>query len=90
MGVPGGVLIAYSISGKSPNILAAIAAARLRKMIVIGLTGQSTSPMSQELCDHVICTPSTQTPQIQEGHLIVGHVLCQLIESELFPEYRKA
>jgi len=88
IGAEGDVLLAYSTSGGSKNILAAIDAARAKKMIVVGLTGLRESAMSTGRCDHVLRTPSTHTPHIQEGHLIMGHILCQLIEQELFAAER--
>jgi D-sedoheptulose 7-phosphate isomerase len=88
LGVPGDVLLAYSTSGSSANILAAIAAAKARQMVVVGLTGARPSPMVQGLCDHVLCTPATHTPHIQEGHLVLGHMLCQLIENGMFKDLR--
>jgi D-sedoheptulose 7-phosphate isomerase len=88
MGKPGDVLLAYSTSGSSPNILKAIAAAREAGMVVVGLTGLRASPMASGLCDHVLRTPSTFTPQIQEGHLVMGHMLCQLIEEGLFKDLK--
>jgi D-sedoheptulose 7-phosphate isomerase len=87
LGMPGDILFAYSTSGSSPNILAAIAAARTRGMRVVGLTGLRDSPMAAGACDFVLRTPSTHTPHIQEGHLVIGHMICQLIESELFADH---
>lgn len=88
LGKPGDVLLAYSTSGSSPNILKAIAAAREAGMLVVGLTGMRESPMAGGLCDHVLRTPSTFTPQIQEGHLVIGHMLCHLIEEGLFKDLK--
>lgn len=88
LGRPGDVLLAYSTSGSSPNILKAIAAARDAGMVVVGLTGMRQSPMADGLCDHVLRTPSTFTPQIQEGHLVIGHMLCHLIEEGLFKDLK--
>ncbi|WP_426321002.1 D-sedoheptulose 7-phosphate isomerase [Pseudoduganella sp. R-43] len=82
-GDKGDVFIAYSTSGKSPNILAALVEARSRGLICIGLTGNRGGPM-RELCDHLFEVPSSDTPKIQEGHLVLGHILCGLIENALF------
>lgn len=77
------VFIGYSTSGKSPNILRAFEEARSRGLICVGLTGNRGGPM-RELCDFLLEIPSGDTPKIQEGHLVVGHILCGLIENALF------
>jgi D-sedoheptulose 7-phosphate isomerase len=90
LGRRGDVFIAYSTSGKSPNILQALRTARERGLVCIGFTGNREAPMPA-LCDHVLATPSADTPKIQEGHLVMGHILCALIESTLFtPPARSA
>lgn len=83
LGRPGDVLIAYSTSGRSPNVLKALEAARALGLVTIGFTGRRPSPMPA-LCDHVLATPSEYTPAIQEGHLVMGHTLCALVERALF------
>ncbi len=82
-GQKGDVFIAYSTSGKSPNILLALREARERGLVCIGLTGNRGGPMP-ELCDFVLEVPSADTPKIQEGHLVLGHTLCGLIENAIF------
>lgn len=82
-GNPGDVFIGYSTSGRSPNILRAIEEAASQEMICIGLTGNRGGPMN-ELCDYLLEVPSGETPKIQEGHLMLGHILCGLVESRLF------
>jgi D-sedoheptulose 7-phosphate isomerase len=82
-GQPGDVLIAYSTSGKSPNILKALAEARRLGLVTIGMTGNRRGAM-REHCDHYLDVPSSETPKIQEGHLVLGHILCGLVESALF------
>jgi D-sedoheptulose 7-phosphate isomerase len=84
-GHKGDVLIAISTSGRSPNILAALSAAASKGMKVIGLTGQDGRAM-REHCHLLIETPSGDTARIQEMHILVGHILCQIIESEIFPK----
>ena len=79
----GDVFIAYSTSGKSPNVIAALQEAKLRGVICIGMTGNRGGPM-KELCDHYLDIPSAYTPKIQEGHAVIGHILCGLIERALF------
>ena len=82
-GNKGDVFIGYSTSGKSPNILRAFEEARARGLVCIGLTGNRSGPM-RELCDHLLEVPSGDTPKIQEGHLVLGHILCGLIENAIF------
>lgn len=83
LGVVGDVFIGYSTSGKSPNIIQALKQAREAGMVTIGLTGNRECPMDQ-LCDWLLRTPSSHTPKIQEGHLVLGHILCGLIEQAIF------
>jgi D-sedoheptulose 7-phosphate isomerase len=79
----GDILIVYSTSGRSSNVLRALESARALGMVCIGMTGNRGGPM-RELCDHLLEVPSSDTPKIQEGHLILGHILCGLIEKALF------
>lgn len=83
MGQQGDVLFALSTSGHSANILKAIKAAKGLGMKVVGLTGASGGDMADQ-CDLLIQIPSTDTPRIQEGHLLIGHIICELTESVLF------
>lgn len=83
LGRQGDVFIAYSTSGSSPNILAALDEARSRGIITIGLTGNRQSPM-RDRCDILLDVPSSETPKIQEGHLVIGHILCGLVEQAIF------
>ena len=83
LGQKGDVFIGYSTSGKSPNVLLAFEEARARGMVCIGLTGNRGGPM-QALCEHLLEVPSVDTPKIQEGHLVLGHILCGLVENALF------
>lgn len=82
-GRKGDVFIAYSTSGKSPNVIAALQEAKSRGIVCIGMTGNRGGPM-RALCDHYIDVPSADTPKIQEGHAVLGHVLCGLVESAFF------
>jgi len=86
-GNKGDILIGYSTSGRSPNILRAFEEAREREMFCIGLSGNSGGPM-RELCDYLLEVPSSDTPKIQEGHLVLGHILCGLVENAIFGEQR--
>lgn len=82
-GRKGDVLVGISTSGNSGNIVAALHQARLQGMVCIGFTGDSGGKM-KELCDILINVPSTDTPRIQEAHILVGHIICQLTEEQLF------
>jgi D-sedoheptulose 7-phosphate isomerase len=82
----GDVLLAYSTSGNSPNILHVLEEARLGNVITIGMTGNRRGSMCA-LCDHLLEVPSKETPRIQEGHLILGHILCGLIEKSMFGSF---
>ncbi len=79
----GDVFIAYSTSGGSLNVIAALKEARKRDVICIGMTGNRGGPM-KELCDYYLEVPSADTPKIQEGHAVLGHTLCGLVERSLF------
>jgi D-sedoheptulose 7-phosphate isomerase len=80
---PGDLLIVYSTSGRSPNILNALQTARSMGVSTLGFTGNRGGPMG-ELCDLLFAVPSADTPKIQEGHLVIGHILCGLVEREMF------
>lgn len=82
-GRAGDVLVAISTSGNSPNVIRAIEAARLQNMIVIGLTGAGGGAMAS-LCDVLIDVPSTDTPRIQESHILIGHIVCEIVENRMF------
>lgn len=73
------MLIALSTSGNSENILRALGAAREIGLVTVGLSGESGGQMRQA-CDLCICVPSSHTPRIQEMHIAVGHMLCELVE----------
>ncbi|MCB0617813.1 MAG: D-sedoheptulose 7-phosphate isomerase [Saprospiraceae bacterium] len=83
IGRAGDVFFAFSTSGNSPNMLRAVQEARNRQLTVVGFTGQTGGKMAA-FCDHLIRVPSTDTPRIQEGHLLVGHLICELVETALF------
>lgn len=84
LGRAGDVLFALSTSGRSPNILAALEAARARDIRTVGFTGAREGTMAP-LCDLLIRVPHAETPRIQEGHEAIGHAICALIEATLFP-----
>lgn len=84
LGRAGDLFIALSTSGRSANVIAALKTARVRGMITVGLTGRGGGAMG-EWCDYLLTMPSAETPRIQEGHKVVGHVICGLIEALCAP-----
>ena len=85
IGQPGDVLIAISTSGQSPNVLAALVAARDRGLTTIALVG-AESNADLDACDLVITIPDSSTPRIQEMHLVVLHLICELVDNALTRE----
>jgi D-sedoheptulose 7-phosphate isomerase len=83
MGSDGDVLIGLSTSGNSKNIINAMIEAKKRKMIIVSFTGASDNEM-EKLADFSIKIPSTDTARIQEGHILIGHIMCEIIENKLF------
>ena len=79
----GDVVIGISTSGKSPNVIEGIKAAKKREAYTVGLTGAKGERI-EELADICIKVPSTDTPHIQEAHITVGHIICQLVEEDFF------
>ena len=83
LGRPGDVFIAISTSGRSPNIVSALQAAREMGLTTVGFTGSGPRAMAA-FCDLCLSVPSDETPQIQQVHIVAAHVICGLVESELF------
>jgi len=83
MGRKGDVLFGLSTSGNSVNIIKAFEQAQQIGMITVGFTGETGGKL-KNLCDHLINIPSKDTPRIQEAHIMVGHIICQLVEEQLF------
>lgn len=81
-GKPGDILVGLSTSGNSVNIINALNQAKEIGMITVGLTGKGGKMI--DICDHVVNIPSMDTPRIQEAHIMVGHIICQLVEEQLF------
>lgn len=81
----GDVLVGISTSGNSTNIMKAIEIAKSLDVNVIGMTGDTGGKMA-EMCDVLINVPSKCTPRIQESHIMIGHILCEIIESTIFPK----
>ena len=82
LGQRGDVLLALSTSGRSPNILAALRAARERGLVTIGFTGNKGEALGAQ-CDHLLVAPSDDTPVIQQIHLTVAHGICDEIEQTM-------
>lgn len=85
LSTPADIVVAISTSGRSPNVLAGVKAARQRGLKTIGLTGGDGGPLAR-LVDIAIVVPSKNTAQIQECHIALGHILCEAVETLLFGE----
>jgi D-sedoheptulose 7-phosphate isomerase len=83
-GSEGGAAIALSTSGASANVLEGLRAARELGLLTIGVTGEGGAERMRALCDHLLTIPAEQTPQIQEGTMLVLHTICELVEHSLF------
>lgn len=81
----GDVLVGLSTSGNSPNIVKAFEAAREKSVITIGFTGQGGGVL-KTLSNYLINIPSDDTPRIQESHIMIGHIICELVEQKYFSE----
>ena len=79
----GDILVGLSTSGNSGNIIKAFETAREKKVITIGFTGKTGGKLA-ELSDVLFNVPSTDTPRIQESHIMIGHIICQLVEEKYF------
>jgi len=82
-GRTGDMLIAISTSGNSPNIVKAVEAAKEAGLYTVGLTGALGGKM-KTLVDYLVNVPSDETPRIQEAHILIGHIICQGVEEEMF------
>jgi D-sedoheptulose 7-phosphate isomerase len=85
IGKKGDVLVGLSTSGNSKNIINAFETAKEKGVITIGFTGTTGGKM-KEVSDYLINVPSTDTPRIQESHILLGHIICQLVEEKLYPQ----
>ena len=83
IGNKGDVLIGLSTSGNSKNIIKAFEVAKEKGMITIGFTGATGGAM-KNISDHLLNVPSADTPRIQECHMLIGHIICQLVEEKMF------
>ncbi len=84
-GHEGDVLIGLSTSGNSKNVIRAFEAANEKGMLTVAFTGQGGGKM-KDVVDFLIPVPSTDTPRIQESHIMIGHIICELVESSIFPK----
>ena len=89
LGRAGDVFVGISTSGNSPNVLRALQAARARGIVTAGVTGRHGGAMAQ-WCDVMLRVPADRTPTIQEGHAVLGHLLCAAIEQRMFPREEAA
>jgi D-sedoheptulose 7-phosphate isomerase len=85
VGTAGDVFFGISTSGRSPNVLKALDVARSKQLVTVGMTGLSGGEMASR-CDFLLRVPSEATPRIQEGHIAMGHAICQYIEAQIFPK----
>jgi D-sedoheptulose 7-phosphate isomerase len=83
IGVEGDVIVGLSTSGNSRNIVKAFEMARSKNIITVGLTG-ATGGAIKDLSDFLFNVPSTDTPRIQESHILIGHIICELVEEKIF------
>jgi len=82
-GREGDVLFGISTSGNSPNIIQALKQAQTQKMTTIAMTGK-TGGVAKDHCDFLLNIPSTDTPRIQECHILIGHIICEIVEREVY------
>lgn len=85
MGVRGDIFIGISTSGNSQNIINAFEAAKQKGITTVALTGRDGGEMAK-MADYAIVVPSNSTPRIQESHILIGHIICDIIEKEIFAE----
>jgi D-sedoheptulose 7-phosphate isomerase len=82
-GREGDILLGFSTSGNSGNVVDALRVANELNMKTVGLTGSSGGDM-KDVCHYLINVPSSDTPRIQESHILIGHIICEIVESNLF------
>lgn len=85
-GKKGDILIGLSTSGNSHNIINAFNTAKQMEIITVGFTGEDGGEI-KKISDYLISIPSSDTPRIQESHIMVGHIICQLVEEKIFPPF---
>ena len=85
LGQSGDVAMGISTSGNSPNVLQGLASAKKKGLVTVALTGKAGGKLKgSESVEHCICAPADETPRIQECHILIGHVICEIVEQELF------
>jgi D-sedoheptulose 7-phosphate isomerase len=85
LGRAGDVAVGISTSGNSPNVLQGLATAKKKGLLTVALTGKGGGELKGfESVDNCICAPADETPRIQECHILIGHVICEIVERELF------
>ena len=89
LGRAGDVLVGITTSGRSKNVLRAFEAARARGLVTVAMTGQARGPVA-EAADHWLAVPHAETQKIQEGHIVLGHIFCALIEARIHGARRPA
>ncbi len=82
-GVKDDVFIGISTSGNSKNIIEALKECKGKGIVTVGFTGENGGAM-KELCDYCLCVPSNETPRVQESHILLGHIICAVVEEEIF------
>ena len=82
-GVKGDLFIGISTSGNSANIIEALKECKRKGIVTLGLTGEKGGKMA-ELCDYCIKVPSNETPRVQEAHILIGHIICAVVEETIF------
>jgi D-sedoheptulose 7-phosphate isomerase len=85
LGKKGDVVVGISTSGNSPNVIRALEVAKRKSMFAAALTGASGNKLAS-VADCVICVPSNETPRIQECHILIGHIICEIVENILFDD----
>ncbi len=83
-GKPGDVLLGISTSGNSKNVVEAIKIAKEMNIRTVGMIGNNKESMIYRMADYSICVPSASTPRIQEAHILIGHILCEIVEKQIF------
>ena len=86
---PGDVALGISTSGNSPNVIKGLSTARKLKLHTVAMTGAGGGAL-KGMVDHCLCVPSDDTPRVQESHILVGHILSELVESAMFPKHGQA
>ena len=82
-GVKGDIFIGISTSGNSANVIEALKECKEKGIITVGLTGEKGGKMA-EMCDYCIRVPSNETPRVQEAHILIGHIICAVVEEAIF------